>query len=158
MKRNDYGYISKDGGGFKSGDEWIDWLFPVCIGLILVFALVALFMCFSPKEAHAETVTLKASWYSVESLKKEGTWKYSKGVMANGKKFVDEEHTCACRLYPLGTTLRITNLRNKKTVTVKVTDRISKRFAQTRIDLSRGSFEQIADLKEGLVPISVEVV
>ena len=29
---------------------------------------------------------MQASWYSVQSLKNEGTYKYSKGVMANGTK------------------------------------------------------------------------
>ncbi len=101
---------------------------------------------------------LKASWYSTDSLKKEGTWSYSNGIMANGQRFNDKALTCACRLYPLGTKLKITNLKNGQSVIVTVTDRIGKRFANSRIDLSQGAFSRIANLKEGLIIIRVEMV
>lgn len=99
---------------------------------------------------------LKASYYSIASLKKEGTYKHSKGIMANGKLFKDDAMTCATRLYPLGAHLLITNTANGKSVAVVVTDRISKRLGTTRIDLSRGAFMKIASLKEGLVNIDVK--
>src|SRR3990167_11283215 len=76
---------------------------------------------------------LIASFYSIASLKKEGTYKYSKGITASGKEFKDEELTCAVNMFPLGTWLRVVNLANSKEVRVKVTDRISRRFARTRI-------------------------
>lgn len=101
---------------------------------------------------------IKASWYSMDSIKKEGTFKTSKGIMANGKRFDDSKLTCATRLYPLGTRLLITNKANKKSVTVLVTDRIGKRFAQTRIDLSKAAFQSIADLKAGIIDIDVKQV
>ncbi len=101
---------------------------------------------------------LKASWYSIQSLKDEGTWKHSKGVMANGKQFKDNNLTCATRLFAIGTMLVIKNTINNKTVTVKVTDRIGKRFATTRIDLSKRAFSQIADLKQGVIPITVKEI
>lgn len=102
---------------------------------------------------------LDASWYSIESLKREGTYKYSKGVMANGKEFKDEAFTCATRLYPLGTYLKITNQRNGKSVIVKVTDRVGKRFAEKRIDLTPTAFKVLAGsqgLEVGLLPVKVE--
>lgn len=101
---------------------------------------------------------MNASWYSVESLKKEGTYRYSKGVMANGKIFSDSNFTCANRLYPLGTFLKITNLDNGKSVVVQTTDRIGKRFATKRIDISKEAFAHIASLERGIIPIKVEVV
>ena len=76
--------------------------------------------------------------------------------MANGTLFVDDNLTCATRLYPLGTILRITNLDTKRSVEVKVTDRIGKRFTYKRIDLSKGAFSKIADCKQGLVQVRVE--
>ena len=106
--------------------------------------------------AHAST--LKASWYSLSSLKSEGTTKFSNNIMANGQRFNENALTAATRLYPLGTTLKITNLKNKKSVVVKVTDRISKRFATSRIDLSKAAFKEIAELKQGLVEIGVEEI
>ena len=98
---------------------------------------------------------LEASWYSVESLKKEGTFKTSHGIMANGKKFNDSALTCACRIYPLGARIMVTNLKNNKSIIVKVTDRIGKRFAKSRIDLARDVFAEIANLRQGIIPIRV---
>lgn len=124
------------------------WFIPAVVVFVLLVVWITL--------AHAEQ--LHASWYSVESLKKEGTWRYSHGIMANGKSFSDDGLTCACRLYPLGTRLLVRNINNGKEVLVTVTDRIGKRFAQTRVDLSKRAFAQIADLKQGIVCISVERV
>jgi len=107
--------------------------------------------------AYASEMT--ASWYSIQSLKKEGTYKHSRGVMANGKKFEEETFTCATRIYPLGTKLKITNRINRKSVCVIVSDRIGKKFAQTRIDLSPIAFKAISGkqgLSEGLIKVKVE--
>jgi len=122
---------------------------PLCVVLVALLVF--------PHKTYA--TELKASWYSVESLKKEGTWKNGKEQrMANGCLFSDSGLTCANRLYPLGTYLKITNTRNGKSVICKTTDRIGKRFAKTRIDLSKRAFSEIADLKCGVIPITVEVV
>lgn len=122
------------------------------IAISLVGIILMIGSC-TATPAHASE--LKASWYSNQSLVKEGTWKRSGGIMANGRRFDENALTCATRLYPLGTHLLITNLDNGKSVTVKVTDRIGKRFAKTRIDLSKGAFKRIANLKKGLIPIKV---
>ena len=124
-----------------------------------VLVILALIIMLFAKLARAEqTLTLTASWYSVESLKKEGTFKYSKGVMANGELFSDDAFTCASRLHRLGVLLLVTNLANGKSVVVRVTDRIGTRFANKRIDLSRGAFAQIANLKQGVIPIKIEQI
>lgn len=99
---------------------------------------------------------IRASWYSIASLKKEGTWGYSHGKMANGHIFRDDGLTCASRLYPLGSILRVENIKNHKIVLVKVIDRIGRRFAKKRIDLSKAAFAKIADLKQGLINVYVE--
>lgn len=138
---------------FKDPDPKLPNFLPFITAVLIMLVIVML--CFL-RSAKAED--LKASWYSIESLKKEGTFKLSKGVMANGKSYNENSFTCATRLYRLNTVLYITNLKNGRTVIVKVTDRIGKRFANSRIDLSKGAFMQIADLKEGIVPISVEVM
>lgn len=117
-----------------------------------LLALIIAFTLITPVYANQ----LKASWYSVESLKREGTWKTNKGVMANGHQFKDTDYTCASRMHKLGSVLRVTNVRNNKSVIVKVTDRIGYRFKDTRIDLSKQAFKEIADLDEGVITVSVD--
>jgi len=121
---------------------------------VIIAVLVAITISLSV--AHAET--LQASWYSIESLKKEGTYAYSKGQMANGKYFRDDNFTCATRLFPLGSIIRVTNRANNKSITVIVTDRISKRFAKTRIDLSRAAFERISVLAKGVIKVEIKIL
>lgn len=123
---------------------------------VLILAGILVFVVLFAGCAHAQELT--ASWYSVESLKKEGTWAYSHGRMANGKIFKDENLTCATRLWKIGTILRITSLSSKKSVSVKVTDRIGKRFANKRIDLSKKAFKEIANLNQGIIKVKVEVL
>ena len=121
--------------------------------MIIVFVFVGMARAQNiPQPAY-----LLASWYSRASLVKEGTWKNGKERrMANGEKFDDNLMCCATRVFPLGSYLLVTNLENGKTVRVKVTDRIGKRFATKRIDLSRMAFLQLAELERGIIPIKVE--
>ena len=104
---------------------------------------------------HARAAEVKASWYSVASLKQEGTWRFSNGIMANGRRFQDNALTCAARLYPLGARLRVTNIKNHRSVIVIVADRIGRRFATKRIDLSKGAFCQIASLRQGIINVTI---
>ena len=122
----------------------------------LIYTLVLLSSCQNP--AMAQEVRLTASWYSVASLKQEGTWSYSHGIMANGKEFNDNKLTCATRLWPLGARVRVTNLETNESIVVKVTDKIGKRFAKKRIDLSKGAFERIASIKRGIITVEVEAL
>ena len=130
-----------------------DWLGWIVITIILILLIVIGIW----GKARASEVTLTASWYSVESCKREGT----SGIMANGRKLNDEKFTCASWDYPFGTILKITNLRSGKCVLAVVTDRgpSKKLYRKGRIlDLSKSAFSQIANLKQGLVPVKIEVI
>lgn len=145
MVRNDYGYPDQQ-------DLWQRAKWYVIPALILTLLLGFVLL------ACAEPVVLTASWYSTASLKKEGTWKNGEQKMANGKRFDENALTCATRLWPLGTRLVVTNRGNGRSVEVVVADRIGARFAKTRIDLSRGAFSAIEDLKKGVTQVEVEVI
>lgn len=107
--------------------------------------------------AKAEIINT-ASYYSAESLVKEGTRKQGeKQVMANGKEFKDGL-TCASRDYELGEMLRVRNNANGKSVNVMVTDRIGKRFKGKRIDLSQYAFSQISNIEQGIISVSITEV
>ena len=122
---------------------------------ILSKIILATIIFISP--CYAEVQNLTASWYSTQSLKEEGTWKHSKGVMANGQQFSDNAFTCACNSYKLGDRLRVIG-RNGRSVVVVVTDRTAKRFTGKRIDLSISAFSKISDTCRGLEKVTVEKI
>lgn len=118
---------------------------------ILLLCLILLL----PTLARAEILT--ASWYDRASLIKEGTWANGRERrMANGERFDENALTCANRLYPMGSILRVTDIKSGKSVIVRTTDRIGKRFARTRVDLSRMAFSQLDKLEKGLIRVKVE--
>ena len=95
-----------------------------------------------------------ASYYTVASCLQEGT----SGITASGEALDDAKLTCAAWGYKFGTRLTVTNLENGRSVVVTVNDRgPSKRLvAKGRIiDLSRGAFATIADLKQGIIRVNV---
>lgn len=100
---------------------------------------------------------LEASFYSIESLKKEGTWDLSKGRMANNEYFDENALTAASRDFPLKTKLKIINIKDpKKSVIVEVTDRTNKRFKGKRIDLTPVAFRCLDKLEAGLVEVEAK--
>lgn len=128
----------------------------IAIGVALVFVIVLLvFLFFMAITPPAESASLTASWYSVESCFKEG----SSGTMANGRKLNDAKRTAASWDYPFGTVLKVRNLRNGKVVRVEVTDRGPSRRLYRRgrvIDLSMAAFKTVADMREGIIPVTIE--
>lgn len=76
---------------------------------------------------------------------------------ASGQKLHHDSLTCAHRFYPFGTMLKVTNLSNKKTVIVKVTDRGP--YGRGRIiDLSWGAAKAIGMLSQGVATVKVEMI
>jgi len=132
---------------------------PVNIGwIVLLIALWLTTFCLMVATAHAEPIKLIASYYSIDSLKEEGTFKYSKGVMANGRQFSDFGLTAASRDWPLGTQVKVTRIDTGASVVVMVTDRCSKRFKGKRIDLSYEAMRRLNGCEQGLIPCKVEVL
>ena len=76
---------------------------------------------------------------------------------ATGELFDQKKMTAACNVLPLGTWIRVTNLRNKRSVIVKVNDRLHARM--TRItDLSKAAATQLGYINSGLTRVKVEVL
>lgn|SRR3990167_306294 len=117
--------------------------------IILIIALLTL-------STSVWAAELAASWYSIKSLKDEGTYKYSKGVCADGSKFSDNNFTCASWDYPFGSRLMVYNVRNGKSVVVVVTDRTARRFKGIRIDLSPVAFARLDKLSKGIIKVEVK--
>ena len=76
---------------------------------------------------------------------------------ANGEIFSQTKLTCACNVLPLGTIIKVTNLRNGKWVIVKVNDRIHPRMKRI-VDLSRAAAEKLGYISRGLTRVKVELV
>ncbi|MDO4159071.1 MAG: septal ring lytic transglycosylase RlpA family protein [Prevotellaceae bacterium] len=76
--------------------------------------------------------------------------------MSDGTKYHRDSLTCAHRRYPLGTYLKVTNLKNDKTVIVKVTDRCA--AGKRIIDLSYAAAKEIGLISVGLAMVRVEKV
>lgn len=70
--------------------------------------------------------------------------------MANGKRYNQNQMVAAHPKYPIGTRLKVTNRKTKRSVVVTVTDRCS-----CSLDLSRAAFKQIGSLHDGRVPVSI---
>ena len=76
---------------------------------------------------------------------------------ANGDTFNMYAMTCAApKCYKFGTKLKVTNLKNNKSVIVTVTDRGA--FGNRTIDLTYGAFGKIASYRDGRIKIKVQVV
>lgn len=98
-----------------------------------------------------------ASWYSYESCVAEGT---SGRYTASGERFNHQDLTCASWDYKFGTQVKVTNLKNGKSVIARVNDRgpAKRLYKKGRvIDLSKASFARIADLREGVIPVKIEI-
>jgi rare lipoprotein A len=76
---------------------------------------------------------------------------------ASGERFDDQALTAAHPRLPLGSRVRVTNLRNGRSVLVRVNDRGP--FIRGRlIDLSKGAAQQLGFVRQGLAYVRVSVV
>jgi len=148
-------------------DRWedLDWMldgygfnfflrrFVFWVGvLILGLWFWAVVLSFFATNVHAAT----ASYYTVESCLKES----GQFTMANGRKLNDSKFTCASWDYKFGTRLLVTTSSGRSVIVV-VTDRgPAKRLCRMgrTLDLSKASFLALADLKRGVIEVSVEVI
>ena len=76
---------------------------------------------------------------------------------ASGERFNQLALSGAHKTLPLGTKVRVTNLKNNRSVVVRINDRGP--FIDGRIiDLSRYAFSKIGDTEKGLLNVRIEVI
>src|SRR5690606_7763817 len=74
---------------------------------------------------------------------------------ASGERFDQHELTAAHRSLPFGTRVKVTNLKNGRSVVVRINDRGP--YAKGRlIDLSRAAANQTGMLKSGVAQVRIE--
>ena len=89
-----------------------------------------------------------ASWYGQE---------FQGRTTANGERFDMNELSCAHRTLPLGTWVRVTNLRNHKWVVLRVNDRGP--VPETRIvDLSSAAAHLLGMHQQGIARVRLDVI
>ena len=76
---------------------------------------------------------------------------------ANGEIYSHKKMTAACNVLPLGTWIKVTDLRSGKSVVVKTNDRLHSRMKRV-VDLSREAAEKLGYVKSGLTRVRVEVI
>jgi rare lipoprotein A len=77
---------------------------------------------------------------------------------ASGERFDMRAFTAAHRTLPFGTRARVTNLRNGRSVVVRINDRGPAAWTRRAIDLSRSAAEAIGMIQAGLAPVRIEVL
>lgn len=77
--------------------------------------------------------------------------------MANGEIFDQANLTASHKTYPFGSMVKVTNLANEKSVTVRVTDRMATR-SKMLISVTRGAAEQLGFVQDGKTQVRLELV
>lgn len=100
---------------------------------------------------HGKAVKGVASYYSS---------KFEGRKTANGSTFKNAGMTAASNHFKLNTLVKVTNLRNNKSVIVLITDRMHNRMKKKGrvVDLTRNAAKQLDFIKRGLVKVSVQPV
>lgn len=83
--------------------------------------------------------------------------KHHGGKTASGETFDNTKLTAAHRTLPFGTKVKITNPKTGESVVVRINDRGP--FIKGRgFDLSQAAFDEIANLKQGVVAVQYEIL
>ena len=120
-------------------------------GFLCVLILFTLVECSSVPEKRDSnwigyTDTGKASYYAT---------KFQSKKTASGELYDRDKKTAAHKKLPFGTKVRVTNIKNRKSVIVKINDRGP--FVKGRIvDLSSSAFSRIANLDAGVIEVKIK--
>jgi len=80
-------------------------------------------------------------------------------ILASGEKYDKDALTAAHKTLPFGTTVKVTNLANKKSVVVRINDRGPHGGSKAKIiEITSRAAQEIDMIKEGKVQVQVEVV
>jgi rare lipoprotein A len=133
------------------------YLKPICILFSLTF-LLATPATFAQKNTHKKISTSKngskrifygqASFYSN---------KFNGRQTSSGEIFSQKKMTCACNVLPIGSWVKVTNLRNGKSIEVKVNDRLHPSMKRV-VDLTRAGAQKLGFVAAGLTRVRVDLI
>lgn len=120
--------------------------------LILLSIILIQLGCSSiPTTSHKDaghTESGKASFYAM---------KFQSRKTANGERFNQQSYTAAHNKLPFGTKIKVTNIKNGKSVIVRINDR-GPFIAGRILDLSRSAFSRIGHLNSGILDVRIKIV
>jgi rare lipoprotein A len=124
---------------------------------VIVLAVVASLLWITPMFAASQKANVQskakkfktqyigtASWYGE---------KHQGRKMANGQRFDRHKLTAASWYFPLGTTIRVVNVKNGESVVVTITDRGPNLRLHRILDLSEAAAERLGYVGQGLTPV-----
>lgn len=83
--------------------------------------------------------------------------KFNGRKTASGEIFSQKKMTCACNVLPLGTWIKVMNVENKKSVIVKVNDRLHPKMKRL-VDLTNACAVELGYAHKGVIRVKVEVM
>src|SRR5512132_920962 len=117
-----------------------------------LLALFAVIVSWSPVAADPllalKSTICSASWYGEE---------FARRPTASGDRFDPSKLPGAHRALPLGSTVRVTNLHNGRSVLVRINDR-GPYVERREIDLSYGAAQKLGMLRQGIARVRIELV
>ena len=121
-------------------------LAPYALAALLALPAVAPASSARSSGRSGDTAIVVASWYGPS---------FHGRRTASGQVYDQDRMTAAHKTLPFGTKLRVTNLRNGRSVLVTITDRGP--YVRNRdLDVSRGAARRLGIIQPGTAPVLIE--
>ena len=124
----------------------------ICLLIMVTFSFFLSVDLFSQQKVNYRNVAQSDSTIGFASFYAD---KFIGRKMANGQIFSQKKMTCAHNTYPMGTLIRVTNLSNRLSVEVMVTDRLHHRNPRL-VDLTTAAAKKIKLDRKGVTKVLVE--
>ncbi len=122
--------------------------------LRFLFLLLLMLVTQLHAQGPAETIPEIKTYYGTASYYAD---KFIGRTTANGDAYDPENLTAACNVLPLNTWIKVTNLKNNKSVLVRTNDRLHPKMNRL-VDLSKAAARILGYTGSGLTRVKIEVL
>lgn len=131
-------------------------------GLILIVFFSFSSRAFTQRKSEKEKPSSESKASERKKITKSGTAsfyanKFNGRRTASGEIYRHEKFTAACNQLPLNTWIKVTCLRNHRSVIVRINDRLNSHNKRL-VDLSRAAAEKLGFIAYGITKVKVEVL
>lgn len=128
--------------------------------ILKLYSIILIILLFGSCSEMSEKKRLTKQYVKVHELLGKASWygeRYHGKLTASGEKFNMKKLTAAHKTLPFGVLVRVTNIRNGKSVDVVINDRGP--YAKGEIiALSKKAFRKIADKNDATAEVQVEIL